>query len=70
MDITSSASGSFRFVMKDANGTTVLDKTLVGITEPDSFSGVTDAGIAGDWTVTLTLADFNGDGSYSASSGN
>jgi len=70
MDITASATGSFRFVLKDVNGTTVLDKTLVGGTNPDTFSGVTNAGTPGDWTVTLTLSNFDGDGSYSASSGN
>jgi len=69
MDITSAATGTFRFVMKDANNTTVLDKTLQGNIEPDTFSGVTSAGTAGDWTITLTLTNFNGDGSYSASSG-
>jgi hypothetical protein len=70
MDITSAATGSFRFVMKDANGATVLDQTLQGDVEPDTFSGVTNAGTAGDWTITLTLTNFIGDGSYSASAGN
>ncbi|WP_405382306.1 hypothetical protein [Maribacter sp. LLG6340-A2] len=70
MDITASSAGTFRFVMQDADGTTVLDRTLDGSVEPDSFSGVTEAGTAGEWTVTLTLTNFNGDGSYSASSGN
>jgi hypothetical protein len=70
MDITSSVTGAFRFQMMDADGTTVLDRTLNGSLEPDSFSGVTNIGVAGDWTVTLTLTNFNGDGSYSASSGN
>ena len=70
MDITASATGSFRFVIKDVNGTTVLDKTLVGGTNPDTFSGTTNAGTPGDWTVTLTLSNFYGDVSYSAFSGN
>jgi hypothetical protein len=69
MDITSSSGGTFRFMMADSEGTTVIDKTLNGTVEPDSYSGVTSAGIAGDWTVTLTLTNFDGDGSYSASSG-
>ena len=69
MDITSSAGGSFRLMMTDAEGTTVIDQTLDGSVEPDSFSGVTSVGTPGDWTVTLTLSNFNGDGSYSVSSG-
>ena len=70
MDITGAKGGSFRFIMKDANGTVVLDKTLNGGAEPDTFSGTTNAGTVGDWTVTLTLSNFDGNGSYSASSGN
>ncbi|MCH7524292.1 MAG: hypothetical protein IIC74_04605 [Bacteroidetes bacterium] len=70
MDITAISAGSFRLLMKDANGATVLDKTLQGSVEPDTFSGVTSSGTAGDWTITLTLTNFDGDGSYSVSSGN
>ena len=70
MDITGAVGGSFRFVMEDGNGVTVLDKTLVGGTEPDTFSGTTNPGEPGNWTVTLTLTKFDGDGSYSASAGN
>ncbi len=70
MDITGAKGGSFNFMMKDANGTIVLDKTLTGGNEPDSFSGTTNAGTSGDWTVTLTLTNFDGNGSYSATSGN
>ena len=68
-DITATASGTFRMVVKDANGTTVLDKSLNGATEPDSFSGVTSAGTAGIWSVTIFLTNFNGDGSFSLSEG-
>ncbi|MBN4085163.1 hypothetical protein JYT89_02340 [Flavobacteriaceae bacterium AH-315-B10] len=70
MDVTASAIGTFRFMLKDANGTIVLDKTLNGNVEPDTFSGVTNTGTPGDWTATLTLTNFDGDGSYSASAGN
>ena len=70
MDITSAATGSFRFMLKDANGAIVLDKTLQGSVAPDTFSGTTTAGTPGDWTATLTLTNFIGDGSYSASAGN
>ena len=69
MDITSSARCSFRFQMKDVNGVTVLDRTLVGETAPDSYSGVTNVGTPGNWMVTITLTNFDGNGSYSASSG-
>jgi len=69
-DITATASGTFQIVVADANGTAVLDRSLNGGTEPDSIDGVTDAGEPGNWTVTITLTSFNGDGSYSLSAGN
>lgn len=69
-DITTTADGSFKFVVKDADGTVVLDKSLSGAIEPDSFSGVTSSGTAGLWSVTITLTSFNGDGSFSLSEGN
>ena len=69
-DITTTATGTFQIVITDANENIVLDRTLSGGTEPDSFSGVTNAGEPGNWTVTITLTSFNGDGSYSLSAGN
>ena len=69
-DITATASGTFQIVVTDANGTVVLDRTLTGGSEPDSIDGVTSAGEPGNWTVTITLTSFNGDGSYSLSAGN
>lgn len=69
-DITATAGGVFQMVVADANGTVVLDRTLNGGTEPDSIDGVTSSGEPGNWTVTITLTSFNGDGSYSLSSGN
>jgi hypothetical protein len=69
-DITATASGTFQIVIADANGTLVLDRSLNGETEPDSIDGVTAAGEPGNWTVTITLVSFNGDGSYSLSAGN
>lgn len=68
-DITATSTGTFRIVVADANGTVVLDRSLLGGTEPDSIDGVTDAGEPGAWTVTITLTAFNGDGSYSLSAG-
>lgn len=69
-DITATASGTFQIVVADATGTVVLDRSLSGGSEPDTIDGVTNAGEPGDWTVTITLTSFNGDGSYSLSAGN
>ena len=68
-DITATAEGSFTMVVRDANGDSVLNRSLNGASEPDSFSGVTDAGASGLWSVTITLESFNGDGSFSLSEG-
>lgn len=68
-DITASAGGTFLMTVKDATGAVVLERSLSGSVEPDSFSGVTSAGEPGTWTVTITLTNFNGDGSYSLSAG-
>ncbi|WP_297691150.1 hypothetical protein [uncultured Eudoraea sp.] len=69
-DITATATGAFNIVVADSEGTVVLDRTLNGGTEPDSIDGVTQAGEPGNWTVTITITSFNGDGSYSLSAGN
>ena len=69
-DITATATGTFTIVIADSEGTVVLDRTLTGGTEPDTIDGVTSAGEPGNWTVTITVASFNGDGSYSLSAGN
>ena len=69
-DITSAATGTFNIVVTDSEGTVVLDRTLNGGTEPDTIDGVTQIGEPGNWTVTITVTSFNGDGSYSLSTGN
>ncbi|WP_208103806.1 hypothetical protein [Flagellimonas ochracea] len=69
-DITATSQGTFNMVVLDADGNTVLDRSLNGVVEPDSFSGVTDAGTSGVWSVTITVSSFNGDGSFSLSGGN
>ena len=69
-DITATVTGIFNIVVADSEGTVVLDRTLNGGTEPDTIDGVTSAGEPGNWTVTITLTSFNGDGSYSLSAGN
>lgn len=68
-DITATAAGSFQMIVRDADEMIVLDRSLDGAVEPDSFSGVTSAGSSGIWTVTIILTDFNGDGSFSLSEG-
>jgi len=68
-DITASANGSFQMIVKDSGGKTVLNRSLNGNVEPDTFSGVTSAGAAGTWTVTITITNFNGDGSFTLSEG-
>lgn len=68
-DITATAEGTFDMLVLDADGNTVLNRSLDGTVEPDSFSGVTDAGTSGVWSVTITVNSFNGDGSFSLSEG-
>ncbi|MBT8206525.1 MAG: hypothetical protein KJP14_04045 [Eudoraea sp.] len=69
-DITATTEGSFRMIVEDSEGNVVLDRTIEGGTEPDSFSGVTSQGASGIWTVTIEVTNFNGDGSFSMSEGN
>ncbi len=70
MDITAAKGGSFNLLIKDSAGATVVNQTLVKGQGDDSKSGVSSAGAAGAWTVTVTLVNFNGDGSFSISPGN
>ena len=70
MDITASLSGSFNLRIDDADGNNVLNQTLVAGKGEDTKSGVSSTGAAGDWTITVTLTNFNGDGSFSVSPGN
>ena len=69
-DITATTEGTFNMVVLDADGNTVLNRSLNGTVEPDSFSGVTEAGTSGVWSVTITVGSFSGDGSFSLSQGN
>ena len=68
-DITATTNGVFQMIIKDAQGVIVLDRSLNGNVEPNSFSGVTTSGTSGQWTVTIVLTNFNGDGSFSISQG-
>ena len=58
-------SGSFQLVLKDAAGTTVLDKTLTAGVSSQSADGTTPSGTSGEWTATATLLNFSGSGDYS-----
>ncbi len=69
-DITATAEGIFKFEVFDADGNQVLERSLDGSVEPDSFSGVTSSGTPGIWTVRITLTSFMGDGSFSMTEGN
>ena len=64
MDITAAGGGSFQLAIKDADGTVVLDETLTKGVGDDSKSGCTTAGTIGTWTITITVTNFSGDGSY------
>ena len=68
-DITAIAQGTFRIIVEDSEGATVLDRTIDGGTEPDTIDGVTSSGASGIWTVNIQVTDFNGDGSFSLSEG-
>ncbi len=69
MDITSAAGGSMNISITDAQGASVLNQTLTAGQGDDSRSGVTSSGASGDWTVVITLTEFDGDGSFSLSPG-
>lgn len=69
MDITASSGGSFQIVVKDADGTEVINETLTVGVGDDSKNVCSDSGTAGTWTVTVTLTNFDGDGSFSLSQG-
>ena len=68
-DITATAEGVFNIIVRDTDSNVVLDRTLNGASEPDSIDGVTSSGTPGIWSVTITLTNFDGDGSFSLSEG-
>ncbi len=69
MDLTSSNGGSFRVVVQDADGAEVLNEILTAGVGDDSLTRCSAPGTSGEWTVTITLTDFNGDGSFTLSQG-
>jgi hypothetical protein len=64
MDITAANGGSFQLIVNDADGKEVVNKTLTVGVGDDSLSGCYAPGTAGEWTVTIRLTNFSGDGSY------
>ncbi|MDN3204532.1 hypothetical protein [Algoriphagus sediminis] len=56
-------------IVRDDAGMIVLDRSIEGGREPNSIYGVTSPGQPGNWTVTILLTSFIGDGSYSLSEG-
>lgn len=64
MSIDASA-GSFRLVLEDVEGTSVVDQTLTAGSGPQSADGTSEDGVAGTWTATLTLTGLKGSGDYS-----
>jgi hypothetical protein len=70
MDITAAIGGEFQLIIRDAEGSIVLDQTLRSGQNDDSGSGVSSSGTAGAWQITIVLSTFSGDGSFSISPGN
>ncbi len=52
---TTTTAGSTLLVLKDSVGTTVYSKALV-----PSLNEPTSAGVAGSWTISLTLTNYSG----------
>lgn len=65
MTINDATSGSFNLILKDDAGTVMLNKTLNAGSGAKSADGTTEEGVPGEWTVTVTLTNFNGTGDYS-----
>jgi hypothetical protein len=67
MTINDATSGSFRLLVQDADGTTVIDNTLIassGNGNQDA-AGTSSSGTPGIWSVSISLVSFNGTGDYS-----
>ena len=61
-----SPTGSVQFILRDAKGKEVLNKTR-NAGGNDTFSGVSEKGESGMWLVEMILSEFDGDGSFSLS---
>ncbi len=69
MDITAASGGSLQITVKDADGAIVINETLTVGVGDDSRTVCSSSGTPGTWTITVTVTDFSGDGSYSLSQG-
>lgn len=69
MDFTSVKGGTYNLTVADADGSIVINQTLVSGQGDDTRGGVSAIGAPGDWSVTVTLTNFSGDGSFSLSQG-
>ena len=58
-------SGSFQLEVKDADGTTVINKTLTAGSGAQDADGTSSSGTSGTWSATISLTSFNGNGDYS-----
>ena len=63
-DVTTSGGGFVQMIIKDANGSEVLNATRPN-SGNDTFSGVSREGKSGTWLVTLIFTNLKGDGSFS-----
>lgn len=59
------SAGSFNLLVTDADGTTVVNSTLIAGSGPQDADGTSSAGATGTWTATVTLTDYTGSGDYS-----
>jgi len=62
-DVTTAPGGSVQIILNDAKGKEVFNKTRPEGGN-DSFSGISEEGKEGKWLVTITLTNFDGDGTY------
>lgn len=68
MDITGAESGSMTMEVFDGTGTKLIDE-IVTVGGVDSYSACSAFGNPGTWSVTITITDFNGKGSYTLTEG-
>ena len=67
MDFTAASGGTYKLELKDASGAVMFSGILNDNSSDDTISALSSSGQSGDWTVTITLTDFSGDGSFSMS---
>jgi hypothetical protein len=70
MDITAASGGSAEVTVEDADGEVVRSFGLEAGVGDDSLDGHTQVGTSGDWTITIEIDDFTGDGTVSIGGAN